>query len=290
MGLQISDIIPRKQIMLKDLKGKIICVDAYNAIYQFLTTIRQPDGTPLQDSKGRITSHLSGLLYRNTNLLAEGIKLVYVFDGKPPELKGGTNIKRAERKEEAKEKYERAREEEDVEEMRKYSGRMIHITKEIVEESKELLEAMGIAIVQAPSEGESQASHLARIGEAWGVGSQDYDSLLFGTPRLIQNLTLAQKRKTISGYVPVFPEMIELEKVLNHLGINMEQLICLGILSGTDYNPGGIKGIGQKKALQIVKQHQQPVLIFRSVEKQMIDMEIEGKGFNWKEIFEMFKK
>ena len=287
MGLQISEIVPRKAVEFSELKGKTIVVDAYNTIYQFLSTIRQPDGTPLMDKKGRITSHLSGLFYRNISLLQEGMKLIYVFDGKPPALKYGTNVKRAEAKDEAREKYEKAKDEEDVEGMGKYARQNVKLTSEILEDSKKLLNAMGIAVIQAPSEGESQASSIARAGMAYAVGSQDYDSLLFGAPRLIQNLTLARKRKTVSGYVYISPEIIELEEVLNKLQINLDQLICLGILAGTDYNPGGIRGIGQKKALEIVKKYRNPIDIFKSVEQQMSAQE---NKFDWQEIFELFHK
>jgi len=292
MGLQIRDIVPRKAIEIKDLKGKIICIDAYNIIYQFLSTIRQPDGTPLKDSKGKITSHLSGLFYRNVHLIEDGLKLVYVFDGKPPELKSETNVMRSERKDEARAKFETAEKIGDTESMGKYARQMVHINDEIVEESKELLTAMGIAVIQAPGEGESQAAHLSRIhsDRIYGVGSQDYDSLLFGAPRLIQNLTLSQKRKTASGYVDVYPELIELERVLNTLEINLDQLICIGILSGTDYNPGGVKGIGPKRALQLVKAFKQPVLIFDAVKEKMNEMEMRGEGFDWQSIFELFRK
>ncbi len=160
----------------------------------------------------------------------------------------------------------------------------------MIAESKELLEAMGIGVVQAPSEGEAEAAYLAKIKkDVFASVSQDYDSLLFGAPKLIRNLTLARKRKTISGFVEVKPEIIELDKVFNALEINLNQLICLGILVGTDYNPKGIPGIGQKKALQIVRQHKQPVLIFKSVENQMLGLKEEDK-FDWKEIFELFHK
>ena len=113
--------------------------------------------------------------------------------------------------------------------------------------------------------------------------------MLFGTPRLIQNLTLSRRRKTFSGWIEVNPELIELEKVLNSLEINLDQLICLGILVGTDYNPKGIPGIGQKKALQIVQKYRQPVLIFQSVEEQILSLPEENR-FDWKEIFELFHK
>ncbi len=280
MGLQISEIVPRKGIEISDLKGKTLAVDAFNTIYQFLSTIRQPDGTPLMDSKKRITSHLSGLFYRNINLLREEIKLIYVFDGKTPRLKAGTHEKREKTKSDAFEKYEKARREEDIESMGRYARQLTSLDDEKISESKELLEALGIAVVQAPGEGEAEAALLACKKNIYAVASQDYDSLLFGAPKLIQNLTLARKRKTASGYVSIGPELIELEKVLNSLQINLDQLICLGILAGTDYNPGGIKGIGPKKALAIVK-GKQPAIIFR----QFPDIE-----FDWQEVFELFKK
>jgi len=286
MGLQIGDIMPRKAIEFSELKNKVIAVDASNIIYQFLSSIRQPDGTPLQDKKG-ITSHLSGLFYRNINLMQEGLKLVYVFDGKMPELKHGTNLIRKEVKEEAREKYEKAKQEEDVGAMGKYAKQLASLTPEIAQESKELLEALGIQCIQAPGEAEAQASYLAKKGKVYAVASQDYDALLFQTPRLIQNLTLARKRKTVSGWVYISPELIELEKVLNSLGINHEQLICLGILAGTDYNPGGIFRIGQKKALEIVRKYKYPVKIFDSVSELI---EKQENKFDWQEVFELFKK
>lgn len=290
MGLNISDIIPRKEIEIQNLKGKLVCIDAFNTLYQFLTTIRQPDGTPLMDSEKRVTSHLSGIFYRNINLLSEGIKMVYVFDGIPPEQKVKTHKKRKEFRDIAEERYQTAKGNEDISGMKRYSSQMLRLTEEMIAESKELLEAMGIAVVQAPSEGEAEAAYLAKIKkEVYASVSQDYDSLLFGAPILIRNLTLARKRKTFSGWVEIKPEAIELDKVLNSLEINLDQLICLGILVGTDYNPKGIPGIGQKKALQIVRQHKQPVLIFKSVEEKMMSLP-EEERFDWMEIFELFHK
>ncbi len=286
MGLQIGEIVPRRALEFSELKGKIIHVDAFNTLYQFLSTIRQPDGTQLMDKQGRVTSHLSGLFYRNVNLLLEGLKLVYLFDGKPPELKFATNRLRQEAKDEAREKYQEAVDKEDIALMGKYARQFTTLTQKMIVESKELLEAMGIAVVQAPGEGEAQAAFLAKK-QGFAVASQDYDSLLFGAPRLIQNLTLARKRKTASGVVYISPEMIDLEKVLNTLQVTHDQLICIGILSGTDYNPKGIHGIGQKKALQLVRQYKQPALIFEAVKEKLV---AQGNNFDWKEIYELFHK
>jgi len=284
MGLQIGEIIPKKQIQFSDLKGRIIAVDAFNAIYQFLTTIRQPDGTPLKDSKGNITSHFSGLFYRNIKLILEGVKLIYVFDGEAPELKGATREKRLEAKKIAKEKYERAVSEEDTEAMGKYARSEVYLDEKKIKESIELLEAMGIAVVQAPGEGEAQASFMVKENKnIYAVASQDYDCLMFGSPLLIQNLSMSRKRKTISGYVEIFPQIIELDKVLEELNINQEQLICLGILSGTDYNPGGVKGIGPKKALQIVREFNTKEKIFDAIGKDKYKKY--ELNFSWKEIY-----
>jgi len=290
MGLNIRDIIPRKEIEIVGLKDKTLCVDAFNVLYQFLSTIRQYDGTPLMDDNKKVTSHLSGIFYRNIALLSEGMKLVYVFDGKAPDLKSKTHEKREGIRDLAKERYEEAKQEEDLSGMKKYSSQMIRLDDEMIEESKELLEAMGIPVVQALGEGEAEAAYLCKVKEdVYASASQDYDSLLFGAPKLIRNLTLSRKRKTYSGYVEVKIELIKLDDVLNSLEIDLDQLICLGILVGTDYNPKGIPGIGQKRALDIVKKYKQPVLIFESIEEQMMGMSEEDR-FDWKEIFALFHK
>ncbi len=286
MGLQIGDIVSRKEIKFEDLRGKVIAVDAFNAIYQFLSSIRQPDGTPLMDNQGRVTSHLSGLFYRNLALISEGIKLVYVFDGEYHILKGKTHEKRQEAKDNAELKFRTAKEEEDIEAMGKYARGFTKLDSNMIEESKELLESMGIAVVQAPGEGEMQCAELVKSGEAYAVGSQDYDALVVGGKRLIQNLTLARKRRLPGGnFVYISPEVIDYEKVLNDLDLNSDQLICLAILVGSDFNPGGVKGLGPKKALALVKQKRYPVEIFKDVVERYGEL-----GFDWKEVFEIFKK
>jgi flap endonuclease-1 len=200
------------------------------------------------------------------SLINEGVKLIYVFDGVAPELKKKTWEKRKEIKDEMKEKYEKAVEEEDVEAMSKYSRANVSLDAQKIYESKELLSAMGIAIIQAPGEGEAQASYFAKQGKVYAVASQDYDCLMFKAPLLIQNLSLARRRKTISGYREVFPQVIQLNSVLTELEINQEQLICMGILCGTDYNPGGIKGLGPKKSLKIVQEFKTKEAIFDALE------------------------
>ncbi len=289
MGLNIGEIIPKKEISVKELSGKIFCVDAFNVLYQFLSSIRQMDGTPLMDKRGNVTSHLSGIFYRNISLLVDGLKLIYVFDGKPPELKEKIHEVRQKTREIAFEKYESAKKEGDLDAMKRYSSQLVRLNDEMINESKELLEAMGILVVQAPGEGEAEASFLTKKPEIYSVVSQDYDSLLFGAKRLIQNLTISRRRKTAFGYKEIFPVEIELSNVLSSLEIDLDQLICLGILVGTDYNPKGVPGIGQKKALEIVRKYKYPIKIFEFVEEKILSLPEEDR-FDWRDIFELFHK
>lgn len=256
MGAKIGDLVqPRRIISLNDLARKVIAIDAYNALYQFLTIIRQPDGTPLMDSRGRITSHLSGLLYRTINLLEHRILPVYVFDGKPPEMKDLEILKRIKIKEEYLRKYKAALERGDLREASKYAKLTSRLTSDMVKDAKTLLDLLGIPWVQAPSEGEAQAAYMARKGDAWAAASQDYDSLLFGAPRLVRNLTITGRRKLPKKdvYIELKPELIILDEVLKHLKITREQLIDIAILTGTDYNPEGVRGIGVKRALRLIQ-------------------------------------
>jgi len=272
VGVKLGEIVAKKELTIEQLaalaKGKPLAVDAFNTIYQFLSIIRQPDGTPLMDKKGKITSHLSGLFYRNINLIDAGIRLIYVFDGKPPSFKSQTAAERAEFRKEAREKWEEAKEAGELEEARKFAQAATVVTDEMIEESKKLLQAMAIPVVQAPSEGEAQAAHLASRGDAWAVVSQDFDSLLFGAPRLVRNLNVTGKRKLPGKqvYVDVSPEMIELEKSLKELGITREQLVLVALLTGTDYNPGGIARYGPKTALKFVLEHKTLSDVLKNIE------------------------
>jgi len=256
MGVDLKPIVEGHAIEMDTLNGKIVAIDAFNAIHQFLSIIRQRDGTPLKDSHGRITSHLSGLLYRTSNMVEAGIKPVYVFDGKPHPLKLKTLQKRGEIRSEAEKEWKEALEKGDIEQAFKKAIRTSRINEEIIEEAKKLLAALGIPYVEAPGEGEAQAAHMAMKGDADAVASQDFDCLLFGAPRLIRNLAVTGKRKLPDRHiwidVPI--EEILLERVLKKNEITREQLIDAAILIGTDFNEG-IKGIGPKKAIMLVKKY-----------------------------------
>jgi len=256
MGVAISDILIKHETRLKDHKGEKVSIDGYNVLYQFLSSIRQPDGTALMDHQGNITSHLSGLFYRTMNLIEAGIKPIYVFDGKPSELKSRTIEERRLVKEKARIELEEAIAAGETEKIRSLSARINYISRDMVRESIELLDYMGIPSVTAPSEGEAFASALCFHGIVNGVVSQDYDCLLFGAPRVYRNFTLFGRRKVPGRniYINVSPEIIDLRENLEALGITREQLIYIGIMVGTDFNRG-IKKVGAKTGLKLVKKY-----------------------------------
>jgi len=286
MGVNLRDLLVKETIGLDDLKGKIVAVDSFNMLYQFITTIRTPDGKPLTDSKGNVTSHLIGLFNRTTKFMAKGIKPVFVFDGEKPELKTAELEKRKKLKMEAKMKYREALAKKDIDAMKKYGGRFSYLTKEMVDQAKDLVKALGLPVVQAPSEGEAQAAHIVRQNKAWAVISQDFDSLVHGADRLVRNLSIAGRRKKIGAmaYTTIKPEFIDLAKNLNNMGIDQDKLIALAMLVGTDYNPAGIKGIGPKTAVKLVKEYDDFDDLFERVKWS------EYHDLPWTDIFYLIKK
>ncbi|MBI4142120.1 flap endonuclease-1 [Candidatus Woesearchaeota archaeon] len=286
MGVNLKDLFERDEIKIEDLSGKIIAVDAFNMIFQFLSTIRGRDGSLLKDSHGNVTSHLVGLFSRTSHLMLAGVLPVFVFDGKAPVLKKKEQARRLSLKREAEKEYNKAVEEGDVEAMRKFAARSLYVDESSINDAKELVSLLGLPVVQAPSEGEAQAAHIVKNGDAWAVGSQDYDSLVHGTPRLIQNLSIAGKRKhpKTLAYRIVSPEIIELKKNLDRLGISQKQLILLSMLVGTDYNHGGVKGIGPQKALKLVREFKSAEDLFSEVKWS------EHCDVPWKDVLHVFEQ
>jgi flap endonuclease-1 len=257
MGVLLTPIAVKDTITLADLRGRQLAVDANGELYQFLALIRLPDGTPLKDSKGRITSHLSGLFFRTTRLIADfDMRLAFVFDGRPPVEKTAEITRRRAVRERYQAEADAARHAGDFARAYSKSTMTSRLTAEMIAAAKELLRLMGLPVVQAPSEGEAQAAHMARRGDVWAAASKDFDALLFGTPRLIRFLTISGREflPATQSSRPITPESIDLQHMLEALDITRTQLIDLALLVGTDFHPG-IKGIGPKKALALVKQY-----------------------------------
>ncbi len=257
MGLKLKQLIVREKTNLEFFASKVVAIDAYNAIYQFLAIIRGPDGSYLSDPNGRVTSHLSGLFYRNIRFLSIGIKPVYVFDGKPPSLKSVEIERRRQIKRDATIKYEKAISQGNLQDARKYAQQTSVMKDTMVEDSKKILSLFGIPYIDAPSEGESTAAHLTKTGQAYATASQDFDSVLFGAKRLVRNFSNSGRRKipNRNTYIEIVPEIIDYEKTLKELGVTREQIVDIGILIGTDFNPDGFPRIGPKTALKMIKEH-----------------------------------
>ena len=249
MGLPLRELVTAQELPWEALAGRSLAVDGYNAVYQFLATIRQRDGQLFSDPDGRITSHLMGVFYRTTSLLQEGVLPVWVFDGKPPERKAGTIRQRIAAKEKAESEYQVALAAGDLETARRKAAQTSRLTHPMVEEIDELLRALGVPTVAAPSEGEAQAAAMAAAGTVWASASEDYDTLLFGAPRLVRGLAARGRGGAAQG-----AQLIDRDALLSQLGIDGDELIALGVIIGTDFNDGAT-GYGPKKALKAVREH-----------------------------------
>lgn len=253
MGIQglaklIADVAPGaiKENDIKSYFGRKVAVDASMCIYQFLIAVRQ-DGNMLQNEEGETTSHLMGMFYRTIRMVEHGIKPVYVFDGKPPQLKSGELAKRSERRAEAEKLLEAAQEAGEVENIEKFNKRLVKVTKQHNEECKKLLSLMGIPYVDAPCEAEATCAALVKAGKVYAVATEDMDALTFGTPLLLRHLTASEAKK-----LPI--QEFHLTRALEDIGISQEQFIDLCILLGSDYCET-IRGIGPKRAIELVRQH-----------------------------------
>jgi flap endonuclease-1 len=257
LGVNLTPIVEKRVVTLEDLRGRSFAVDGFVVLHQFLALVRARDGQSLMDAQGRTTSHLVGLAFRTTRLVADyGMRLVFVFDGRPPQLKRAEVEKRREIREKFEEEYREAVAAGDYKAAMAKAVMTGRLTGEGIADAKRLLDLLGIPWVQAPSEGEAQAAYMAARGDVWASNSQDYDSLLFGTPRLVRYITIQGEEWLPSkGRARrLHPEIIELEAMLNTLQLSRGQLIDLGILIGTDFNPG-IRGIGPKTALKLLRKH-----------------------------------
>ncbi|KAJ2420885.1 Elongation of fatty acids protein 2, partial [Coemansia sp. RSA 2531] len=244
----ISDRAPAalRTVEMKHLVGRKIAIDASTSLYQFLVAVRN-EGQNLTTSDGSTTSHLIGLLYRTVSMVETGLKPLYVFDGKPPTMKGGELAKRREKREKAEVILKEAEEEGNEEEAFKQLKRLSKVTPEINEQAKRLLKLMGVPHITAPCEAEAECAALAKAGKVWAAASQDMDTLLFGTPVLLRNLTAPAARK-----LPI--EEIHLKDVLGGLEYTMDQLIDMGIILGCDYCES-IRGVGPKSGYEYIKEH-----------------------------------
>ncbi|XP_065294243.1 flap endonuclease 1-B [Dermacentor albipictus] len=235
-----------KESDIKSYFGRKIAIDASMCLYQFLIAVRQ-ENNMLTNSEGETTSHLVGFFYRTIRMIENGIKPVYVFDGKPPGMKSSELEKRQERREAAEKELEKAEEAGNQEEINKFSKRLVKVTRQHGEDCKKLLALMGVPYIEAPCEAEAQCAELVKGGKVYGTATEDMDGLTFGTNILLRHMTYSEARK-----MPI--KEFHLDKVLNGLEMNRDEFIDLCILLGCDYCES-IRGIGPKRAVELIKQH-----------------------------------
>uniref|UniRef100_A0A8D0L9B3 Flap endonuclease 1 n=1 Tax=Sphenodon punctatus TaxID=8508 RepID=A0A8D0L9B3_SPHPU len=265
----IADVAPGaiRENDIKSYFSRKVAIDASMSIYQFLIAVRQ-GADMLQNEEGETTSHLMGMFYRTIRMMENGIKPVYVFDGKPPQLKSGELAKRTERRAEAEKQLQEAQEAGEEENVEKFSKRLVKVTKQHNDECKKLLTLMGIPYVEAPGEAEASCAALVKAGKVYAAATEDMDCLTFGSPVLMRHLTASEAKK-----LPI--QEFHLNRILQDLDLTQEQFVDLCILLGSDYCES-IRGIGPKRAIELIKQH-------KSIEK--ITQQIDSKKYplpeNW---------
>ncbi|KAG2534099.1 flap endonuclease 1-B-like [Panicum virgatum] len=245
----LAEHAPRAAVQrrVEDYRGRVISVDASLSIYQFLIVVGRKGTELLTNESGEVTSHLHGMLNRTVRMLEAGIKPVFVFDGEPPEMKKKEIAKRSLKRDDATNDLNRAIEIGDEDLVEKFSKRTVKVTKKHNDDCKRLLRLMGVPVVEAPGEAEAQCAALCENHQVYAVASEDMDSLTFGARRFLRHLTdLGYKKSPVTEF--------EVSKVLEELGLTMDQFIDLCILSGCDYCEN-IKGIGGQRALKLIRQH-----------------------------------
>ncbi|XP_028139361.1 flap endonuclease 1 isoform X1 [Diabrotica virgifera virgifera] len=275
----LADVAPQalKDYELKNYFGRKVAVDASMCLYQFLIAVRA-EGAQLTSADGETTSHLLGAFHRTIRLVENGIKPVYVFDGKPPDLKSGELNKRQEKRNEAQAALAKATEAGDAAEIDKYNRRLVKVTKQHSEEVKQLLTLMGIPYVNAPCEAEAQCAALVKAGKVYATATEDMDALTFGSKVLVRHMTFSEARK-----MPI--QEIHLDKVLTGLDLTQEQFIDLCILLGCDYTDS-IRGIGPKRAIELIQKHKSIESIIQNIDKDKYPI---PENWNYEGARELFK-
>ena len=232
------------EIRYEEIEGSVVAIDAHNWLYRYLTTtVKWTNEEVYTTADGEEVANLVGILKGLPTLFEHDLVPVFVFDGGVTELKSDEVERRREQRQAAEERLEDARERGDVIEAARLEARTQRLTELIQDTTRELLSLLDVPYVDAPAEGEAQAAYMNRIGDVEYVGSEDYDTLLFGAPQTLRGLTGKGN-----------PELMDLEATLQEHGLSYEQLVDVAILCGTDFNDG-IDGIGPKTGVTLVREH-----------------------------------
>jgi flap endonuclease-1 len=209
------------EVTYDKLQYKKIAIDISIILYQVIIAIRN-SGSDLTNKQGEITSHILGLFNKTIYLLKKNIIPIYIFDGKPPLLKNKVLQLRRNIKEKSYIKYKECENEDDK---IKYFKRTVTISRLQIQQTKELLDLMGVPYINAPEEADSQCAYLAKNGYVDGVLTEDMDILTFGSPIIYRNLS-SYKKPTLE---------INLNNMLEKLDLTYDQFVEFCILLGCDY-------------------------------------------------------
>ena len=233
-----------RDVTWDEVAGSVVAVDAHNWLYRYLTTtVKWTSDGVYTTSAGEEVANLVGVVQGLPKFFEHDLTPVFVFDGGVTELKEAEVSDRREKRERAEERRAEAEERGDAVEAARLEARTQRLTDTILKTTRELLALLDVPTVDAPAEGEAQAAYMARRGDADYAGSEDYDTLLFGAPRTLRQLT---SKGT--------PELMDLDATLSRHDITLEQLIDVAVLCGTDFNPG-VDGVGPKTALRAIADH-----------------------------------
>jgi len=260
MGVKLQELVTSKDVEIKQLAGKIIAIDAPNIIMSLFNFAFKNQSYSysnlMTDRTQRAISHLYGLLFRINFYYSTHIFPIFCFDGKDSELKRVITKDQLNDFLVTTRWYQNALSERNREGARSIAMSREFLWPNIIKESKRLLGALGVPYIESPASAESQCAQLVKDRIAPYANSQDYDTLLFGCPKVLQNLSKSQKRK-IQGkwtYKKTVPRVIDLRSTLRALNINQFQLVDMSMLIGTDYF-SGIRNIGPKTALSLMIKH-----------------------------------
>ncbi len=260
MGVKLGELVHARTTDIANLQGRIIAIDApniINAVFNISWRSMNPnDPAIIRDRTQRPISHLYGLLYRVLFYYSNTILPIFCFDGRDSDLKRVITKDLLNDILYTRKRYENAMNSGNFELARRIALDQDYFWPTIMKESKDLLNTIGIPVIEAPAAAEAQCAHLVKDGIAWCSNSQDYDSLLFGCPRTLQNLSKSRRRKQRGRWTfeKIVPQIIDLNANLKRLEINHFQLVDMALLIGSDYFPG-IKGIGPITALSMIKKH-----------------------------------
>jgi len=244
---------------IKNYMGRIVAIDASMFLYQFLIAVRQQGiGGQLTNDAGEVTSHLSGFFYRTIRMRENGLKPVYVFDGKPPEMKSGELLKRKEKRQKAQKALEEAQKADDTAKVIQQERRLVKAEKWQVEETKKLLKFMGIPYVEATCEAEATCAEMCKAGLVYATATEDMDAMTFGTCKQLRGLHHSESRKQ-----PV--KEFTLKKALEQMEFTMDQFIDFCILCGCDYT-STISKVGPKTAFNLISKHKNIETMIKNID------------------------